>query len=226
MHRIFILSPASTSGRRASFLMRDRAEFELARHLRTGVATLGEVFSFLSGLYFRGKYAYSQFFGRPPAGLPAEYVITSSAGLVRASERISLAHLHAFGKVAIDLAEPLFEAPFRASARELKEQLSEQTEIVLLGSIATDKYTKVLEEVFGRNLLFPKEFVGRGDMSRGGLMLRAVEAQEELEYVALADVVSRRGSRPPKLPPPCKPAKRKAQTSPHEDKPFVPEALP
>jgi hypothetical protein len=58
MHRIFILSPARTSGKRASILMSERAEFDLAMRLRSSQgASLGEVFSFLSGLYFRGKFA-------------------------------------------------------------------------------------------------------------------------------------------------------------------------
>ena len=89
MHRIFILSPASTSGKRAAILMSDRADFDLARRLRSrDGAPLWEVFSFLSGLYFRGKFTYSKQFGRAPDDVAAQYVITSDAGLMNCDEAI------------------------------------------------------------------------------------------------------------------------------------------
>ena len=69
---------------------------------------------------------------------------------------------------------------------------------VLLGSIASGKYVDVLLEVFGSRLCFPAEFAGRGDMSRGGLMLRCVASGEELGYVPLVGA-ERHGKRPPKL---------------------------
>ena len=72
--------------------------------------------------------------------------------------------------------------------------------MILLGSVASGKYVDVLLPIFGERLLFPGSFVGRGDMSRGGLMLRAVAAGEELEYQALAGAV-RHGQRPAKLAP-------------------------
>ena len=79
MHRIFLLSPARTSGKRASLLMSKKSEFDLAKRLRSGAGVpVGEVFTFLSGLYFRGKYAYSKHFGRPPARL-------RSAGIAEAA---------------------------------------------------------------------------------------------------------------------------------------------
>jgi hypothetical protein len=71
---------------------------------------------------------------------------------------------------------------------------------VLLGSIATGKYYEVLAECFGDRLLFPAEFVGRGDMSRGGLLLRCVTARRELCYVTFSES-QRRGPRPPRLRP-------------------------
>ena len=70
--------------------------------------------------------------------------------------------------------------------------------MVLLGSIATGKYADALLEVFGERLLFPSDFVGRGDMSRGGLMLRRVQDGQELPYIPVNGAV-RRGKRPPKL---------------------------
>lgn len=212
MHRIFILSPAKTSGKRASLIMNERAEFELANRLRHGEVTLGEVFSFLSGLYFRGKYTYSQHFGRPPAELESQYVITSDAGLVSANQIISLARLRAFGEVDINPAEPRYIRPLLSTSQELRRQLTENCQIVLLGSIATNKYVETLVGVFGDKIVFPLDFIGRGDMSRGGLLLRSVEADQELEYVALSGVPSRKGTRPPKLPPQAK----SRQNSRHE----------
>ncbi|HEV8347452.1 MAG TPA: hypothetical protein VGQ16_12805, partial [Vicinamibacterales bacterium] len=73
-------------------------------------------------------------------------------------------------------------------------------EVVLLGSIASRKYVDVLLEIFGDRLRFPVEFVGRGDMSRGGLLLRMAAAGMELEYGPVAGAVLH-GARPPKLPP-------------------------
>jgi hypothetical protein len=71
---------------------------------------------------------------------------------------------------------------------------------VLLGSIASDKYVDVLLSHFGDRLYFPETFVGRGDMSRGGLLLRCVRARQELAYVPIAGAV-RHGPRPPRLAP-------------------------
>jgi hypothetical protein len=201
MYRIFILSPARTNGKRAAMLMSERAEFDLAKRLRKREgAPLGEVFSFLSGLYFRGKYTYSTHFGRPPGGADPHYVITSDAGLIPPENCVSLDRLKTFGEVSIDLLESRYTGPLQASVATLKKNIPLDCELVLLGSIATDKYADILVQAFGSRLLFPRDFVGRGDMSRGGLMLRAVAADEELEYISLSEVESRRGKRPPKLP--------------------------
>ena len=43
-------------------------------------------------------------------------------------------------------------------------------------------------------------FVGRGDMSRGGLLLRHASNGVELDYAPIAGAVLH-GKRPPKLPP-------------------------
>jgi hypothetical protein len=201
MHRVFILSPARTSGKRASILMSQRAEFDLAKRLRSSDgAPLGEVFSFLSGLYFRGKYTYSKHFARPPKEKPGHYVITSDAGLMNAAESVDLSRLRNFADIPIDIREPRYTEPLRWSIDTLERSLPADCEVVLLGSIATNKYSEILVETLGSRLMFPREFIGRGDMSRGGLMLRAVTAGRELEYVSLSAVESRRGRRPPKLP--------------------------
>jgi hypothetical protein len=200
MHRIFILSPARTSGKRAMMLMSERADFDLAKRLRGPEgASLREVFCFLSGLYFRGKSAYSTYFAHPPGALAPYYVITSDAGLMCPDDFVSLARLKAFGDVPIDLLEPRYTKPLQMSVDALKRNSPPDCEVVLLGSIATNKYAEILVQSFGPRLAFPREFVGRGDMSRGGLLLRAVKSDKELEYVSLLAVESRRGKRPPKL---------------------------
>lgn len=63
---------------------------------------------------------------------------------------------------------------------------------MLLGSVASDKYVVPLLEIFGEQLLYPKEFAGRGDMSRGSLMLRAVSEQRELDYEPVMSARSER----------------------------------
>jgi hypothetical protein len=82
--------------------------------------------------------------------------------------------------VPVDSKEPRFTKPFQESAAALCAQAP--VEVVLLGSVATGKYIDTLLPIFGGQLLFPVEFAGRGDMSRGALMLRAVAAGKELEY--------------------------------------------
>jgi len=182
-------------------VLSERAAFAVAAGLRSrdGVA-LGEVFSFLSGLYFRGKVAYSRAFARPPGGLDGALVITSSRGLRPVEERITLACLREFAGVPIDLDEPRYRLPLVRDAERLAAAVGDDCEIVLLGSIATAKYAAILCEVLGGRLRFPAAFVGRGDMSRGGLMLRCVAEGRELEYVGF-DGALRRGARPPKLEP-------------------------
>ena len=104
-----------------------------------------------------------------------------------------------FGRVDIDETDRRYRAPLLRDARALAEAAGEGCEVVLLGSVATGKYVDVLCRVFGDRLLFPSDFVGRGDMSRGGLMLRRAASGEELAYVPVAGAV-RHGPRPPKLP--------------------------
>jgi hypothetical protein len=184
-------------------LLSDRARFDLAGRLRAGEATLGEVFSFLSGLYFRGKLAYATAFAAPPPGLAREaavLVITTCEGLLRADERVSLERLRGFERVELDGRNPHYRRPLARDARAVGEALGPGGEAVLLGSIATGKYVDALLEVLGPRLVFPRAFVGRGDMSRGGLLLRCVEEGRELEYVPVAGAV-RHGVRPPKLEP-------------------------
>lgn len=201
MYRVFILSPAKSGGPRASLLFSERARFDLARRLQRGIkAPISEVFSFLSGLYFRGKIVYASHFARPPKGLAPAYVITPNLGLVPADEPLGLEDLQAFSTVPIDPRESRYVRPLRRHAKRLMELTSGRCEFVLLGSIGTKKYAEVLLEFFGEQLHFPSSFVGRGDMSRGGLLLRAVAANNELDYLPLHGAV-RHGKRPEKLAP-------------------------
>jgi len=200
VHNIFLLSPAHSGGQRAKLILNPHAQFDLARRLHAAErVALGEVFAFLSGLYFRGKMAYARAFASPPPGLHGGYVITSNRGLVPIDKPISLAELKAFSTVSIDAADARYRRPLLRDANRIAEAHPE-LRVVLLGSISTGKYVDVLLTAFGDRLQFPVEFVGRGDMSRGGLMLRCARAMQELEYAPIAGAV-RRGRRPPKLEP-------------------------
>jgi hypothetical protein len=198
MNRIFLLSPAFCGGRRAKLLFNDAAQFALALEIRHGGAPLGEVFSFLSGLYFRGKLTYASAFARPPLDLPGLLIITPSRGLLPPDTTVGLDDLLEFGRVPVDLAESEYRGPLERDTRQLAARMTSPCDVVLLGSVATDKYVTPLVDAFAERLLFPFEFVGRGDMSRGGLMLRCVDEQRELTYVPIGGAV-RHGARPPKL---------------------------
>lgn len=199
MYTVFLLSPASCAGKRAQMLLRNEAMFPLAEGLRNEGVELGAVFSFLSGLYFRGKLAYATAFGAAPTGVESAWIITTNRGLLTPGTIVRHADLCAFGTVLIDESDARYRGPLEASARALREETAD-ARVVLLGSIASDKYVNVLLDIFGDALLFPQEFVGRGDMSRGGLMLRQAEDGEELEYIPVAGAV-RRGGRPARLAP-------------------------
>jgi hypothetical protein len=198
--RVFLLSPASCAGKRCQLLLRRGAAFELALRMEREGAPLGEVFSFLSSLYFRGKLTYARRFAAPPEGCPGVLVITPDRGLVGPDTAITRADVRAFGRVPIDAAERRYVRPLRSHALTLRGRLPQAAEVVLLGSIATPKYVDVLLDVFGAALRFPPDFVGRGDMSRGGLLLRSARAGVELAYRPI-DGAERRGRRPAKLPP-------------------------
>lgn len=204
--RVFLLSPANCSGRRAQMVLSPRAGFDLARQLHSPRgAPLGDLFAFVSGLYFRGKLAYARRFARPPD--PADplvaggvLVITPHAGLRAADTLVTVESLREFAAVDVDVRNPKYRKPLEAAARALLAAVGPDCEVVLLGSVASGKYVDVLLPVLGRQLTFPLHFVGRGDMSRGGLLLRCVAAGLELDYVPVEGAV-RHGVRPPKLEP-------------------------
>ncbi len=143
--RIFLLSPANASGIRGQRLLDATGKSELALRLRGTGVPLGEVYRFISSLYFRGKLEYAQRFQNPPRGIAGVQIITGSG-------------------VGIDL------------------------DVILLGSIATSKYIAPIQSVFGERLLFPQEFVGRGDMSRGSMLLRCCVQGAELQYMRVENL--------------------------------------
>lgn len=190
---IFLLSPAHSGGKRAALLARPEAAFPLAERLRSDAgAPIGEVFSFLSGLYFRGKMAYAVRFAAPPPGLPGALVITTNRGLLATSTPIRPADLAGFAEVPVDLRDPRYREPLEGDVRRLARAAPTGSRIVLLGSIATTKYVELLLSELRGRLCFPEPFVGMGDMQRGALMLRAAERGEELPYTAAAGVLRAR----------------------------------
>ena len=198
---VFLLSPANCSGRRAQLLLRRGGSLEMARRLRSREgAPLGELFAFISGLYFRGKLAYARAFADEGAGqgVPRVLVITPHRGLLPWDHSVRLATVRAFARVDIHPGERRYTAPLRRSARALAAAAGSASRFVLLGSVATGKYVEVLDEALGGRLTFPVEFVGRGDMSRGGLMLRCAREGRELTYVRAVGAL-RHGPRPARL---------------------------
>lgn len=203
--RLFLLSPANCGGRRAKQALSPNATFALAAALRSPVgAPLGDFFTFISGLYFRGKLTYARRFASSPdpdnpvvgAGI---HVITPNAGLRSPDTPVTHAAVRAFARGDIDADNHTYRAPLESSARRLLAEAGPECDVVLLGSVASPKYVTVLTAIFGERLLFPIDFVGRGDMSRGGLMLRHARDGVELPYVPVVGATLH-GARPPKLP--------------------------
>jgi hypothetical protein len=204
--RVFLLSPANCGGTRAKQVLSPRAQFPVAAALRSSDgAPIADVFAFVSGLYFRGKITYARRFANPPdranpivgSGI---FVITPNAGLRSPDTAVTHAAVRAFGRGDIDADNARYRRPLETSARSLLSEIGPDCDVVLLGSVASPKYVDVLTAIFGDRLRFPSEFVGRGDMSRGGLLLRCARDGCELDYVPVLGAVLR-GKRPPKLPP-------------------------
>ena len=204
--RIFLLSPANCGGTRAKQALSPNARFALAAALRSpDGAPLGELFTFVSGLYFRGKLTYARRFARPPepdnpivgSGI---HVITPNAGLRSPDTPVTHAAVKAFANGDIDADNATYRRPLEASARALLAEIGPDCDVVLLGSIASPKYVGILTAIFGIRLLFPGAFVGRGDMSRGGLLLRQAREGVELDYVPVLGA-SLHGTRPARLAP-------------------------
>lgn len=184
-YRIFLLSPARLTGKRAERLLRDGATGELAEALRAGRSTIADVFAHMSSLYFRGKRAYACAFARPPSGMGGGWVITPDRGLVAMNEPVTAEILAEMARVPVDPTEPRYRLPLLGTALAIRDRAGPDCQVVLLGSLATEKYIDPLSEAWGEALVAPEAFIGRGDMSRGGLMLRAVAERRELAYVPI-----------------------------------------
>jgi len=180
--------------------MCDSAESELSSRLRGAGAPLGEVFSFISALYFRGKLAYARRFANAPPTIDGAFVITACGGLITPETMVTRERLREISANNIDLMNHRYRSLLDRDSQALSEVVGSDCQVVLLGSVATPKYAEPLLRIFGERLLFPAEFVGRGDMSRGGLMLRCVKSGLQLTYLSLATAVCR-GPKPPRLDP-------------------------
>jgi hypothetical protein len=180
-------------------LLRADASFDLAVRLRREGVPLGEAFAFMSELYFRGKLAYAQAFAAPPDGVPGAFVIAPGLGLAPPETILTEEQFRYMASVPVDAADVRYRAPLERGCRTLDEIAGPNCDFVLLGSVATLKYLEPMFGVFGHRLLFPVEFVGRGDMSRGGLMLRCAREGVRLTHVPLGNL-TRHGARPAKLP--------------------------
>jgi hypothetical protein len=182
-HKIFLLSPANLSGLRAKQLASPRAKFATAlRYQSSEGVPIADAFAFMSALYFRGKIAYARHFADPPDGV---LIITSGYGLVPPDWPLNEERMKRMKKIDVDVASRSYTKPLRDHAKQLASMLAPDAQVVLLGSVATGKYVDVLKPILGPWLRFPKVFAGLGDMARGGLMLRAVRADKELEYTTL-----------------------------------------
>jgi hypothetical protein len=183
LRKVFLLSPANLNGLRAKQMMSPRSNSEAGRLYRTeeGVP-IGIAFAFMSALYFRGKLAYALHF----ANLETAFVIAPGFGLVPLDWRINEERMKKLKKTEVDTKVRAYREPLKRDALALAERLADDGEVVLLGSVATGKYVDILLPIFGERLRFPAAFAGLGDMSRGGLMLRAARLDKELEYVPLS----------------------------------------
>jgi hypothetical protein len=181
----FLLSPVNLSGKRGKQIMNPQASFALAKQLQSVEgAALGEVFMFVSGLYFRGKVAYARAFGQ------AALVMTAGGGLLPLETLVTLPRLQGWQSVDISEKNPHFTGPLVREASMLADGLDAEARVVLLGSVASNKYVAPLLDVFGDRLLFPERFAGLGDMSRGALMLDAARDGQELSYLPVASARS------------------------------------
>jgi hypothetical protein len=214
--RFFILSPANLSGRRAKVLLNPNASFELAARLRLTGAPLGDIFSFISGLYFRGKLAYATTFAEPGPTTVVDsslLIITATHGLLSPNACVRPSLLNEMAEVPISNTNPRYRLPLERDAMRLASQIGPHDEVVLLGSIATLKYVEPLSNIFGERLMFPDAFLGRGDMSRGALMLRAVRDRTQLTYASVTRLAAHASPKSSKVKAAGKSRKRQPLTS-------------
>jgi hypothetical protein len=110
-------------------------------------------------------------------------IITPTTGLMRPDITIRVPTLRGFARVPIHLKNRRYCSTLKQSASKLAIDTGSDCELILLGSIGTGKYLDILGPIFGSRLRIPREFVGLGDMSRGGLLLRCVRENRQLNYI-------------------------------------------
>jgi hypothetical protein len=178
----FLLSPAHLGGVRGRWLRSARSGGATAQRLRESGLPIGEAFAFISALYFRGKLAYARRF----ADAAGARIIAPGFGLVELDWPLDPDRVRRMHAVGVDVRRRAYRQPLAEAAAALGGE-----RIVLLGSLATGKYLDVLAPVLGERLLFPRVFVGMGDMRRGSILLRAAKRGEELEYAPFAELARR-----------------------------------
>ena len=218
---MFLLSPAFCGGRRGAVLLKDGGASLPAQRLAAGTLSLGDAFSFVSGLYFRGKLAYARHFAADRT--PGVAVITPTRGLQPPELIVDGALLREFVGVDLGSGDPRYLEPLVRDLRDLSARLEPGARAVLLGSVATAKYLEPIADVLGDRLFFPRDFIGRGDMSRGALLLQRVDANHELDYVPFATGVVRRGPRAPGVATPR--SSKRATMDPRDATPDEIDAL-
>ena len=206
---VFLLSPAYCGGRRAGLALKPESPLPLAQQLRAGTLELGAAFAFFSGLYFRGKLAYARKFGHA-GGIEIEpaLVITPTRGLMAPGDRVTPELIREFASVDVAVDDWRYRGPLERDVMAMARRLPQDAHVVLLGSVASAKYVDLLLPLLGHRLRYPTAFVGRGDMSRGGLLLRSVDTGTELDYQVITPGARPRGPRPPKLDPLTRPGSK------------------
>jgi len=188
--RVYLLSPAHAGGKRAAMLLNCNAKFEMAQRLRTTGVPIGEMYSFMSPLYFRGKLAYAMTFANAPSGSPASLVITPTRGLVRPETIVKLGDVSELQNERLVAENPRYRDALERDLRRLSEVIGRSVHVVLLGSIATRKYIPLLAEILGDRLIVPHKFIGLGNMSRGALLLQCSRDGCELEYISASQALA------------------------------------
>jgi hypothetical protein len=187
--RVYLLSPAHAGGKRAALLFNSNAKFELAQRLRTIGVPIGELYSFMSPLYFRGKLTYATTFASAPFRAPGSLVITPSRGLMRPQSIVKLGDVSELQNERLVAENPRYRDALERDLRTLSEAIGRSARVVLLGSIATRKYIPLLAEILGERVVVPRKFIGLGNMSRGALLLQCSRDGCELEYISASQAL-------------------------------------
>lgn len=122
--------------------------------------------------------------------------IITGAGLMLPETIVTLSDLRTISSTAIDVNNSHYRLPLDSDLLRLREAVGNETDVILLGSVATSKYIAPIQEVFGKRLLFPGDFLGRGDMSRGSLLLQCCAHGSELAYLPAERILRSRLNAP------------------------------